>query len=61
MRGARMNREGTGMTMGADAPSSTSPILTDLISRVRAAAEADDFGPEQVRALLTGALSRGDD
>jgi hypothetical protein len=44
-----------------DAPSSTSPILTDPISRVRAASEADDVGPEQVRALLTDALSRGDD
>jgi predicted metal-dependent enzyme (double-stranded beta helix superfamily) len=49
------------MAMDANAPSSTSPILTDLISRVRAAAEADDFGPEHGRALLTDALSRGDD
>jgi 3-mercaptopropionate dioxygenase len=47
--------------MSTNARWSTGPILTDLIARVRAASEADECGPEQIRDLLSEALSRDDD
>ena len=47
--------------MNTESQPTTSPILTELISRVRAASQTDDFGPEQVRDLLTNVLSREGD
>jgi 3-mercaptopropionate dioxygenase len=47
--------------MNTESQPTTNPILTALISRVRTASVTEDFGPEQVRDLLTEVLSREDD
>ncbi len=47
--------------MGSGQQVGTGPVLEELVTTIRAAADHEGFGPEQVRAALDQALLREDD